>query len=161
MQGLFSRRNARLIAASICCVTSLGALAQGTVNNANRRAVEPRGVEQQPDDRKATPLTAEQVAKVKAVLAAYTPTALKADDAKAIKRALRDAGLAHNAALDKAIAEAGFSPQKLEALDPRPARTPGPPAAQGNAPPTALLPPPPPPPPPPPGRPADASPRKP
>ena len=153
MQGLFSRRNARLIAASICCVTSLGALAQGTVNNANRRAVEPRGVEQQPDDRKATPLSAEQVAKVKAVLAAYAPTALKADDAKAIKRALRDAGLAHNAALDKAITDAGFSPQKLEALDPRPARPPGPPAAQGNGLPTA--------PPPPPSRPADALPRKP
>ena len=148
MQGLFSRRNARLIGASICCVTSLGALAQGAVNNANPRTVETRGLEQRPDDRKSSPLSAEQVAKVKAVLAAHTPATLKADDAKAIKRALRDAGLPHNAALDKAIADAGFSPKKLEELDPRPTRSAGPP-------------PPSPPSPPPPGRSADALPRKP
>ena len=156
MQGLFSRRNVRLIAASNCCMASLGALAQSTVSNASRRAVEPRGLEQQPDDRKAAPLTAEQVAKVKAELAAYTPSTLKVDDAKAIKRALREAGLPHNAALDKAISDAGFSPRKLEELDPRPAHPPGPRATQGSG---ASSPPSPPPPPP--GRSADAPPSKP
>ena len=71
--------------------------------------------------------SAEQLARLKAVLAPYNPAALKADDAKAIKRALRDAGLRPGPALDKALADAGFSAQRLEALDPRPPGPPGPP----------------------------------
>ena len=84
----------------------------------------------QPPDDRAAALTAVQLAKVKSVLAAYKPAALTADDAKAIKRALRDAGMRHSPALDKAITDAGFSPARLEALDPRPPRPPG----DGNAP---------------------------
>ena len=79
---------------------------------------------QPPDDRAAV-LTAVQLAKVKSVLAAYKPAALTAEDAKLIKRTLRDAGMHHSPALDKAITEAGFSPARLEALDPRPPRPPG------------------------------------
>ena len=78
---------------------------------------------QPPDDRGAA-LTGAQLAKVKSVLAAYKPAALTADDAKAIKRAFRDAGMRHSPALDKAITDAGFSPARLEALDPRPPRPP-------------------------------------
>lgn len=79
----------------------------------------------QPPDDRAAALTAVQLAKVKSVLAAYKPAALTADDAKAIKRALRDAGMRHSPALDKAITDVGFSPARLEALDPRPPRPPG------------------------------------
>ena len=59
------------------------------------------------------------------MLAAYKPAALTADDAKIVKRAFRDAGMRHSSALDKAITDAGFSPARLEALDPRPPRPPG------------------------------------
>jgi hypothetical protein len=132
-----------LLALILSALTSVGIGAQG------KEPAPPRPAgEQGPDGQRSAPLTAEQVAKVKAVLAAYKPATLKADDAKAIKRALRDAGLRHNAALDKAITDAGFSPQKLEELDPRPARPPG---APGDGPP----------PPPPPPKPADGAPRKP
>ena len=88
---------------------------------------------QPPDDRAAV-LTAAQLAKVKSVLAAYKPAALTADDAKAIKRTFRDAGIRHTPALDKAITDAGFSPARLEALDPRPPRPPGDGPAPGNGP---------------------------
>lgn len=76
----------------------------------------------QPDE--PTSLTAEQKAGVSAVLAPYNPDRLTADDAKAIKRALRDAGLRRSVVLDKAIRAAGFSPERLEILDPRPAQQP-------------------------------------
>lgn len=146
MRVLFSMRAA--------CITGLLACAfAATVVNAQSAAptAAPHAGEHPPPDRNPAPLTAEQVAKVKAVLAAYKPAALKADDAKAIKRALRDAGLRHNAALDKAITEAGFSPQKLEELDPRPARPPGESRTPGDSPP----------PPPPPTKPTEGAARKP
>ena len=50
------------------------------------------------------------------MLAAYKPAALTADDAKAIKRAFRDAGMRHSPALNRAITDAGFSLARLEAL---------------------------------------------
>jgi hypothetical protein len=90
----------------------------------------PPRAEAGPQDRSPVTLTAEQVAKVKSVLAAYKPASLSVDDAKAIKRALRDAGMRHSTALDAAITAAGFSPERLEALDPRPPRPP----AGGDAP---------------------------
>ena len=80
-------------------------------------------------------LSAEQLAKVKTVLSAYKPAALTADDAKAIKRAFRDAGMRRSAALDAAISAAGFSPERLEVLDPRPAQPPGGGDRPGGAPP--------------------------
>jgi hypothetical protein len=70
-------------------------------------------------------LTAEQLAKVKTVLAAYKPGALTADDAKTIKRTLRDAGMRPGPALDKALSEQGFSAARLDVLAPPPPRPAG------------------------------------
>ena len=91
----------------------------------------PQGSEARPRDTGPATLGAEQVAQVKAVLSAYKPASLTVGDAKALKRALRDAGLRPGPALDKALADAGFSAVQLEALDPRPARSP----KDGDAPP--------------------------
>lgn len=77
-------------------------------------------------------LTADQVAKVGTVLAAYKPDALSVDDAKAIKRALREVGLRPSPALAQALRAHGFSAERLDQLDPRP---PGPPADPGARPP--------------------------
>jgi hypothetical protein len=76
-------------------------------------------------------LTAEQLSKVKNVLAAYKPATLTTDDAKMIKRTLRDAGMRPGPALDKALADAGFSAERMDVLAPPPPR----PAGEGNAPP--------------------------
>ena len=92
----------------------------------------------EPEHGEGKALTAEQTAKVKSVLAAYKPDKLTADDAKAIKRALREAALRPNRALGEAIRAAGFSPDKLEQLDPRPPGPPpdgAPPGGGGNGPP--------------------------
>lgn len=70
-------------------------------------------------------LTAAELARVKAVLASYKPASLTADDAKAIKRALRDAGLRRSRELDEALRSAGFSAEKMDTLDPPPPRPPG------------------------------------
>ena len=134
MQAYFSRHAWCCIAFTACALLSAATPAHGAANAAQRPAAAAEARDRS-EDRNPAPLSAEQVAKVKAVLAAYKPATLKADDAKAIKRALRDAGLRHNAALDKAITDAGFSPQRLEELDPRPAHPPGslgPPGAQGG-----------------------------
>jgi hypothetical protein len=72
-------------------------------------------------------LTAAEQAKV--VLAPYKPASLSADDAKALKRALREAGLRRSRELDAALRAAGFSPEKLDVLDPPPLR----PVADGPA----------------------------
>ena len=69
-------------------------------------------------------LTAAELAKIKAVLAPYSASRLNSDDAKAIKRALREAGLRRSRELDEALNEAGFSAAKMDALDPPPRRPP-------------------------------------
>ena len=81
----------------------------------------------------AQTLSADQLAKVNAILAKYKSASLTADDAKLIKRTLRDAGMPRSPALDSALTAAGFSPAKLDQLDPPPP----PPArpADGAAPP--------------------------
>lgn len=68
----------------------------------------------------AQSLNAAQLAIVKTTLAPYKPASLTADDAKLIKRSLRDAGLPRSPALDAALNAAGFSPAKLDQLDPPP-----------------------------------------
>ncbi len=70
--------------------------------------------------------TRDQLARVRTVVAPYRADALTADDAKALHRALRDVGLCPGPALDAALAAAGFSAQRLEALDPRQAVQPPP-----------------------------------
>ncbi len=77
-----------------------------------------------PHEEGAQTLTPEQLAQVKSVLARYKAATLTADDAKAIKRALRDAGLRRGPGVGAAIKANGFDPDRLEQLDPRP---PGPP----------------------------------
>ncbi len=67
-------------------------------------------------------LTAAEVAKVKSVLAPYKPAILTTEDAKLIKRTLRDAGLPKSRKLDAAMVSLGFNPEKLDQLDPPPPR---------------------------------------
>jgi hypothetical protein len=74
---------------------------------------------------RAEALSAEQLAKVKSVLAPYKPGSLTVDDAKAIKRALRDAGMRPSPELDQALRAQGFSAERLDQLDPRPPGPPG------------------------------------
>lgn len=75
------------------------------------------------------PLNPEQSARLKAILSAYQPAALTVDDAKAIKRALRDARIRPSRSLAEAMQALGFSVERLEQLDPRP---PGPPPGEGR-----------------------------
>lgn len=75
----------------------------------------PRGRD---DNKENQTLTSEQRATVKSILSQYNAASLTADDAKAIHRALREAGLRGGRALNDAITEAGFDPQDLRRLDP-------------------------------------------
>lgn len=84
-----------------------------------------------PQGATAQALTTAQLAIVTKVLAPYKPASLTADDAKLIKRTLRDSGLPRSPALDAAMNAAGFSPAKLDQLDPPPPRP-----ANGSAPPS-------------------------
>jgi hypothetical protein len=72
-------------------------------------------------------LSADQAARVQAILKAYTPTNLDADKARAIHRAFRDAGIRAGPGLRAAIEAAGFDPRRLHDLDPPPEHPPGPP----------------------------------
>jgi len=65
-------------------------------------------------------LGTEQLAAVKAILAKYRADTLSAHDARAIRQALHDADLRPGPALDKALADAGFSVKRLDALAPCP-----------------------------------------
>lgn len=65
-------------------------------------------------------LSTEQLAAVKAVLAKYRADTLTEADARAIRQALHDAGLRSGPALDKALADAGFSAKRLATLAPCP-----------------------------------------
>ena len=103
---------------------ALGILASALVHAQNAPA--PRAA----NDKPAGPpvgqaLTAAELAKVKAVLAPYKPASLTVEDAKLIKRTLRDAGLRKSRELDSALVSFGFSPEKLDQLDPPPPRPAG------------------------------------
>ena len=65
-------------------------------------------------------LAPEAVAALKRILAPYKPEALSAEDAQAIQRAMHGAGLQPSPALDRAMADAGFSTKRLQALSPWP-----------------------------------------
>lgn len=77
-----------------------------------------------PPDRPEEVLTDAQRAKIKSVLAPYKAASLTADDAKLIKRTLREAGIRRSRALGDALLAAGFDPRRLDELDPPPARPP-------------------------------------
>jgi len=63
-------------------------------------------------------LGAEQLTKLRTILAPYRAAALTPDDARAIQRALGQAGMRRGPALERALADAGFTAKRLEALAP-------------------------------------------
>lgn len=65
-------------------------------------------------------LTDDQKSSVKSILSKYNASTLTADDAKAIHKAFRDAGLRAGPGLNDAVNSAGFNPYKLRDLDPPP-----------------------------------------
>lgn len=120
----------KLIALSVMFYALCSVAVQGQSASSSRAAA----------DRPAPPsasagqaLTAAELAKVKSVLAPYKPANLTTEDAKLIKRTLRDAGLRKSRELDAAIVSLGFSPEKLDQLDPPPP----PPAVGGSSAPLA------------------------
>ena len=80
----------------------------------------------------AASLTDEQKAAVKSILSKYSASSLTADDAKAIHRAFRDAGVRPGPGLHEAVTSAGFDPEKLKELDPPPDRKGGGEAGPGG-----------------------------
>ena len=123
-------RQFQIVATALLVVTATGAPAQTIAASSP-----PQGGEARPRNIGPATLSAEQVQKVKTILSAYKPTSLTVGDAKEIKRAFRDAGLRPGPTLDRALADTGFSAERLEALDPRPARAPGDGAAPTGPPP--------------------------
>jgi Spy/CpxP family protein refolding chaperone len=102
-----------IVNAAICLIFNCLLPAVGLAENP------PRPENQQ---RKSEPLTDQQKAQVKSILSKYTPSSLTADDAKAIHRAFRDAGLPNGPDLNNAMKEAGFDPETMKKLDPPPGR---------------------------------------
>ena len=89
------------------------------------RAQEPDGPPPRDEDRLGPSrndddqaLTAEQVAKVKAILSKYDASSLNSKDARAINDAFRAAGLRNGPGLQDAIRAAGFVPKRIGELDP-------------------------------------------
>ena len=85
----------------------------------------------------AQSLTAEQLAKVKSVLAGYKSATLTVEDAKTIKSTFRDAGIRPGPAIDKALSDLGFSAARLDVLAPPPPRPAGPAGISPSGPPPA------------------------
>jgi hypothetical protein len=83
---------------------------------------QPASGERPPAQDKAQTLTDQQKATVKSILSKYSPTALTADDVRAIHEAFRAAGLRGGPAMSDAIREAGFDPETLRKLAPPPDR---------------------------------------
>jgi hypothetical protein len=111
-------------------ILSAGAVQAQTAAPPNASASRPAGGPP-PSPPGGQKLTDAQLAKVKSVLAPYKSASLTPEDAKTIKRTLRDAGMGKSRELDSALNAAGFSPEKLDLLDPPPPR----PAGEGAPPP--------------------------
>ena len=91
------------------------------VSTLNTSAQQPGGGERPPrDGEKVETLTNEQTKQVKVILSKYNPSALTAEEAKAIHAAFQQAGLPGGPAMNEVVADAGFSPDKLRDLDPPP-----------------------------------------
>jgi hypothetical protein len=117
-----------VISLALCVLASVAVHGQGTSS--------PRVANDKPTAAPAPTaqaLTVAELAKVKAVLAPYKPASLTTEDAKIIKRTLRDVGLRKSRELEAALVASGFSPEKLDLLDPPPPR----PAGEGAPPPPA------------------------
>lgn len=102
-----------IVNAAVCLVFNCLLPAIGLAEN-------PPGPERQ--QRESQPLTDQQKAQIKLILSKYNASSLTADDAKAIHRAFRDAGVPNGPDLDNAIKEIGFDPETMKKLDPPPAR---------------------------------------
>jgi len=102
----------------------VNAQAQNAANPPQPGDRPPRQEDRQPDKprEESQSLTAEQKAQVKSILSKYNESSLTADDARAINNAFRDAGLRNGPALQQAIKDAGFVPEKIGALAPPPDR---------------------------------------
>lgn len=74
------------------------------------------------DQRPGGQMTNELKAAVISILSNYDPSTLTIDDAKAINRAFREAGIRRGAGQKEAIEAAGFDPETIRALDPPPDR---------------------------------------
>ena len=109
---------AAVMAVSMCLLFSGAVPAQST--DGNKGTPKMRAAGGRPGD--AASLTDEQKAAVKSILSKYTASSLTADDAKAIHRSFRDAGVRPGPGLREAITSAGFDPEKLRELDPPPER---------------------------------------
>jgi Spy/CpxP family protein refolding chaperone len=102
------------MAVSICLLFSCAVQAQS--GDAGK------GEQKMPDSRGKTgdlsSLTDEQKAAVKSILSKYNISTMTADNAKAIHKAFRDAGLRSGPGLNAAVTAAGFNPDTLRDLDP-------------------------------------------
>ncbi|MEI6562875.1 MAG: Spy/CpxP family protein refolding chaperone [bacterium] len=104
------------LAMGVALVAALQVFAQESEEPKQDDRRPPRRGEQGRDEM----LTAEQTAKVTAILSKYDPNTLTADQAKAIHEAFRKAGLWGGSAMCDAIKAAGFDPDKLRDLAPPP-----------------------------------------
>jgi hypothetical protein len=109
---------AAVMAAGMCLLFSGAVSAQGRDDTSGGPKM--REARERPDEAKS--LTDEQKAAVTSILSKYTASSLTADDAKAIHRAFRDAGVRPGPGLREAVTSAGFDPEKLRELDPPPDR---------------------------------------
>ena len=119
------RRNMRkktfvaVIAVSTCMLFSGAAFVQSGDDKKGETGT--RDVREKPSDTGS--LTDAQKSSVKSILSKYKASTLTADDAKAIHRSFKDAGIRGGPGLNKAVISAGFDSDKLRDLDPPPDRT--------------------------------------
>ena len=81
-----------------------------------------KGVSQENKKERNTVLSKEQVAKVEQILSAYNAASLTAEDALKINESFRNAGIKNGPELLKAIKEAGFDPEEIGRLAPKPGK---------------------------------------
>jgi hypothetical protein len=109
---------AAVSAMSMCLLFSGAVPAQS--NDDKRGEPRMRDVRERPGD--SVSLTDAQKAAVKSILSKYNASGLTTDDAKAIHRAFKDAGLQGGPGLNEAVTSEGFDPEKLRDLNPPPDR---------------------------------------
>ena len=107
---------ATVLAAGMCLLFSGAGPAQDRDNISGTHVIN-NGRERLGD---SASLTDVQKAAVKSILLKHTASKLTANDAKAIHRAFRDAGLKAGPGLNEAVTDAGWNPDKLRDLDPPP-----------------------------------------
>jgi hypothetical protein len=107
---------ATVLAAGMCLLFSGAGPAQDRDNVSGTHVI--NNGRERPGD--SASLTDAQKAAVKSILSKYNASKLTANDAKAIHRAFRDAGLKAGPGLNEAVTDAGWNPDKLRDLDPPP-----------------------------------------